>query len=73
MHRLDLNGRRGGKTKVHCPLCREKRKDKRDKSVSVDLDKGIGYCHYCGEVFYAHSKERAPFGPAGNYPPIILL
>jgi len=62
MERLDLNGRTSGKMKVHCPLCRDRRKDKRDKSVSVDLDKGVAYCHYCGEVF--RSGKVARHGPA---------
>jgi len=52
MERLDLNGRTSGKMKVHCPLCRDRRKDKKDKSVSVDLDKGVAYCHYCETTFY---------------------
>ena len=56
MERLELNGRTGGKMKVFCPLCRDRRKNKRDKSVSVDMDKGVAKCHYCGEVF--HDKKR---------------
>lgn len=51
MERLDLNGRTSGKMKVFCPLCRGGRRDKRDKSVSVNLDKGFAKCHYCGGVF----------------------
>jgi ribosomal protein S27E len=51
VERLDLNGRRSGKMKTFCPLCREQRKNKRDRSVSVDLDKGVAYCHYCGTTF----------------------
>lgn len=37
-----------GKVKVFCPNCHDKRTDKRDKSLSVDLDKGVWNCHYCG-------------------------
>ncbi len=40
--------RRGGKVKCFCPQCHQTRRDKRDKSLSVDLDKGLWNCHYCG-------------------------
>lgn len=63
MERLDLNGRISGKTKVFCPLCRDRRKNKRDKSVSVNLDKGVAKCHYCGEVFVDRKSK------AGSPPP----
>ncbi|MDR3118972.1 MAG: hypothetical protein LBU44_06090 [Mediterranea sp.] len=58
MERLDLNGRRSGKMKTHCPLCRDRRKDKRDRSVSVDKDKGIAFCHYCGASFQKNKKKE---------------
>lgn len=41
-------GRTSGKVKTFCPVCRERRTDKRDKSLSVDLDKMVWNCHYCG-------------------------
>lgn len=41
-------GRTHGKVKVFCPQCHGTRRDKRDKSLSVDLDKGVWNCHYCG-------------------------
>lgn len=41
------SGRQTGKTKVFCPQCHSQRSDKRDKSLSVDLDKGVWHCHYC--------------------------
>ena len=41
-------GKRTGKIKCFCPQCRDQRHDKRDKSLSVDLDKGVWNCHYCG-------------------------
>lgn len=42
------SGKTSGKIKVFCPQCHETRHDKRDKSLSVDLDKGVWNCHYCG-------------------------
>ena len=41
-------GRHGGNVKVHCPQCSAQRHDKRDKSLSVNLDTGMFNCHYCG-------------------------
>ena len=41
-------GRTGGKVKTYCPQCHNQRRDKRDKSLSVDLDKRLWHCHYCG-------------------------
>lgn len=41
-------GKRTGKVKCFCPQCHDQRHDKRDKSLSVDLDKGVWNCHYCG-------------------------
>lgn len=41
-------GRTSGKVKTYCPQCHETRRDRRDKSLSVDLDKGVWNCHYCG-------------------------
>ena len=40
-------GRRSGKIKTICPHCHDQRSNKRDKSLSVDLDKGVWHCHYC--------------------------
>lgn len=42
------NNKRTGKVKTFCPSCHAQRHDKRDKSLSVDLDKGVWNCHYCG-------------------------
>lgn len=41
-------GKRSGNIKVFCPNCHNNRHDKRDRSLSVNLDKGIWNCHYCG-------------------------
>lgn len=41
-------GRKSGHIKAFCPKCRDQRSNKRDRSLSVDLDKGVWKCHYCG-------------------------
>lgn len=51
-------GKRKGKIKVFCPNCRQQRHDKRDKSLSVDLDKGVWNCHYCGWAGHLEHTEE---------------
>lgn len=54
-------GRTSGKVKTFCPNCRERRTDKRDKSLSVDLDKGVWLCHYCnwaGHLEHTEDEKR---------------
>ena len=54
-------GKRRGKVKCFCPQCHETRHDKRDKSLSVDLDKGVWNCHYCGwsgSLGYTESEKK---------------
>lgn len=51
-------GKRTGKIKVFCPNCRNQRHDKRDKSLSVDLDKAVWNCHYCGWAGHLEHTEE---------------
>lgn len=41
-------GKRGGQVKAFCPKCHNQRTNKTDRSLSVDLNKGLWKCHYCG-------------------------
>lgn len=34
--------------KTYCPQCHDQRRDKRDKSLSVNMQTGMFKCHYCG-------------------------
>lgn len=45
---IELGGRTSGQVKVKCPNCIESRSDKSDKSLSINIDKGLYMCHYCG-------------------------
>ncbi|MFV0404634.1 MAG: hypothetical protein ACK5KV_11945, partial [Bacteroides graminisolvens] len=38
---IDVNGRTSGKMKVKCPFCHDRRTNKRDKSLSVNLGTGL--------------------------------
>lgn len=61
------SGRNSGKMKVICPKCYDQRKNKRDKSLSVDLDKGVWHCHYCGWSGTIHVGERSHDAPKKEY------
>jgi twinkle protein len=58
--------RTSGRVKAFCPKCHDGRKDRSDRSLSVDLDSGVGHCHYCG-VNYALEKppEGEKYGRRG--------
>lgn len=63
---IETNGRTAGKIKTYCPKCRDSRKNKRDKSLSVDIDTGLYHCHYCGWKGCAREKPeyaRPAFAP----------
>ena len=47
-----------GKKKQFCPTCHAERKNKRDKSLSVDWSRCIAHCHHCGENFFFGKTER---------------
>ena len=46
-----------GKIQVVCPVCSHERKKRFDKCVSVDIDKGVGYCHHCSTSFVKHKEN----------------
>ena len=46
---IDTKGRTNGQIKVKCPACIDRRSNKRDTSLSVNLDTGVAKCHYCNE------------------------
>lgn len=66
-----FSGRSGNK-KVFCPQCHDERRDKRDKSLSINLATGEFHCHYCGFSGCAAEKESWERGerPWHNYAPI---
>ncbi len=40
-------GKKAGKVKTTCPQCSKSRGNPKDRSLSVDLDKGVWNCHHC--------------------------
>lgn len=65
-------GTRSGNKKVFCPQCHDERRDKRDKSLSINLATGEFHCHYCGFSGCAAEKEswEREERPWHNYAPI---
>lgn len=60
-----------GNKKVFCPECHSERRDKRDKSLSINLATGEFHCHYCGFSGCAAEKESwERERPWHNYAPI---
>ena len=45
---IDIGNKSSGKIKTKCPQCSATRKNKSDKCLSVDIDKGLFNCHNCG-------------------------
>ncbi len=58
---IDTRGRSSGKIKTICPECNDTRGHKGDKSLSVDLDRGIAHCFHCQWAIYVpdDAEERA--------------
>lgn len=47
---IDLKGKTSGQHKVVCPSCGPERKNKRDRSLSVNVSKGVAKCHHCDVI-----------------------
>lgn len=57
---IHLPKRRCVKFKTICPQCNDTRGHKGDKSLSVNVDEGLCYCHHCGYKLYVpdDAEER---------------
>ncbi len=68
-YNIDTRRRSSGKVKTICPQCNDTRGHKGDKSLSVDLDKGLCYCHHCQFKLYVpdEAEERERQARIDNY------
>jgi twinkle protein len=55
---IDFKGKSSGQIKVKCPACIDSRSNKADTSLSINISKGIGKCHYCEEVTIKDPKKK---------------
>ncbi|NDV63690.1 bifunctional DNA primase/helicase [Bacteroides sp. 224] len=67
---IDTHGRTSGHIKTYCPKCRPTRKNKADKPLSVNIDTGVYYCHYCGEGGTAKEKATRTASVYTPVPPV---
>ena len=51
-----LNGKHGGHVRTICPLCHERRSNKRDKSLSIDTKTHHYHCFYCEASGFLKSR-----------------
>lgn len=55
---IDLKNKTTGQVKVVCPSCSPERKNKRDRSLSVNISKGVAKCHHCEAISIRGNKEE---------------
>jgi len=53
-----INISKGGNQKVKCPVCSHDRKNKSDRSLSVNVPEAVGFCHHCGWKFTLKEFEK---------------
>lgn len=47
---IDLKSKTSGQVKLTCPSCTPNRTNKKDRSLSVNISKGLAKCHHCDVV-----------------------
>ena len=65
----ELRIKDNGQKKQFCPECHANRTNQADKSLSVDWDKCIAHCHYCGKSFFFGKTEKIYHAPKAVQPP----
>lgn len=56
--KIDLKGKTSGQKKVKCPNCQDRRTNKTDTSLSVNITEGVAKCHYCEEISIRDIEEK---------------
>ncbi len=57
-YHIDVHGRISGQVKTICPNCNETRHHKGDKSLSVNIDTGLCFCHHCNWKVYVPDEAE---------------
>lgn len=68
MNWFDIEGqlpahKTSGQVKVKCPNCIDRRTDKHDKSLSVNLNDKSWYCHYCNDKGRYQEEDTPVIAP----------
>lgn len=66
---IDAQQRKGTKQKMFCPECHDSRKNKSDKSLSVNWESCVAYCHYCEKKFFFGKTEKIGHDPTPSTAP----
>ena len=71
---LKASDRKGGvkKQKLFCPRCHAERRNKADKSLAIDWEKCVAFCHHCGTSFFFGKTVKLSAcspSPAPSVPP----
>lgn len=53
---IDIKGKSSGQIKTTCPSCGPERKNKRDRSLSVNVSQGVAKCHHCEAISIRDTK-----------------
>jgi twinkle protein len=56
--KIDLKGKSSGQIKTTCPACIDRRTNKKDRSLSVNITSGLANCHYCNEFSIRDIEEK---------------
>lgn len=66
-YQIDVPAHAAGNVRTICPQCSNTRKKSRDKSLSVNVNDGVFFCHHCG--WKGTTKQRKPYAatPAPIY------
>ena len=56
---IDLKGKTSGQHKLICPSCTPERKNKRDRSLSINITKGVAKCHHCEAISIRENNEQS--------------
>ena len=54
-------GNKTGQVKVKCPSCINRRSNKGDRSLSVNVAKGVAKCHYCEAISIREEEEKKEY------------
>jgi len=53
---IEVKGNRTGSKKSTCPACSHERRNKTDRCLSIDFEKGLAHCHHCEAVSFREEK-----------------
>ena len=66
----ELGIKANGKKKQICKACNAIRKNKTDKSLSIDWERCIAHCHYCNKSFFFGKTEKLNDGQQAKKQPM---